>query len=66
MKIKSDIKSKMVNDMVNELNCWDTHALVKKAKVVYRKELAELPLQDLLHKYNELTFHCLEDGRPMP
>lgn len=59
-------KKTMVDEMVNELNCWGRDDLLLKTKVVYRKELNALSTLQLMQRYGSLTFHCFEDGKPKP
>jgi len=61
-----ELKKVMIDEMVNELNCWDRPDLISKATVIYRQELESMTVEELLYKYNNLTFHCLEDGSPRP
>ena len=60
------IRERMIEDMVNEVHCWNREGIIKKAQEIYRSELKELPLSDLMSKYNNLTWYVMNDGSPMP
>ncbi len=61
-----EFRKTMIDGMVHELNCWSKEDLMEKTKELYRQELEMLPVKELMNKYNNLTFNCLEDGSPMP
>lgn len=61
-----ELKEQMIKGMVNEVNSWDINSVREKAKELYRKELEVLPEIELMNRYDNLEFNCLEDGNPRP
>lgn len=61
-----ELKEQMIKGMVNEVHSWDINSVREKAKELYRKELEVLPEIELMNRYDNLEFNCLEDGMPRP
>jgi hypothetical protein len=61
-----ELKEQMIKGMVNEVHSWDIESVRTKAKELYRQELDLLTEKELMNRYNNLTFNCLEDGSPRP